>query len=390
MRYTKLMVVLIAMTLVPVIYTAEPSSPVDQAMVERQNLGLLKVLSNDMLNAQIAPYLSLQDIACVRRTCRYLSKHFLDYVRVLEFNMSDLQNRFADKTMKSKVMATMGDALRLVGLDYTFHCDPRNLQLYSLQLSLANFIARFKKCQNRLALDLRSNELTVLPAEIRQLTQLRVLDLYCNNLRQQAIRNICFCSGLQALYVGLNNLAEIPAEIRQLKQLKRLGLSGNQLSQESICHICFCPQLQVLDLGGNQLTELPAEMRQLTQLEKIALHCNNISQQAIRNICLCSQLQEIDFSLNQLTELPAEIQQLKQLKILNLGHNNLNQQVIRNICLWFSQLRELDLRYNQLVTLPAEIQQLTHLARLDLRGNPLSAQTRDMIRNLLPNTRIIF
>ena len=87
------------------------------------------------------------------------------------------------------------------------------------------------------------------PAEIGQLTSLRVLNL------------------------GDNQLTSLPAEIGQLTSLKELDLSDNQLTSLP-AEIGRLTSLTQLDLRGNQLTSLPAEIGQLTSLEELNL-CEN-------------------------------------------------------------------------------------------------------------------
>ena len=125
-------------------------------------------------------------------------------------------------------------------------------------------------------LDLSYNNLTQLPVEIGQLTQLTIL------------------------YLSNNNITHLPVEIGQLTQLTELYLDYNKLNQLPV-EIGQLTQLTELDLNYNKLTQLPVEIGQLTQLT------------------------ELNLSGNILTHLPVEIGQLTQLTILYLDYNNLNQ-----------------------------------------------------------------
>ena len=91
------------------------------------------------------------------------------------------------------------------------------------------------------SLDLQSNQLTSLPAEIGQLAGLTELDLHRNQLRSLPAE-IGQLAGLTRLLLYHNLLTSLPAEIGQL-----VGLTA-------------------LDLGSNQLRLLPAEIGQLAGL----------------------------------------------------------------------------------------------------------------------------
>ncbi len=124
------------------------------------------------------------------------------------------------------------------------------------------------------SLDLRSFDLTDLPPEIGDLTDLTDLDL------------------------GFNQLVMFPPELGRLENLTRLSLAGNQLSGLSP-EIGRLRNLRVLDLRGNRLTRLPPEVGGLTNLVSLNLFAN------------------------ELAEVPGEIGNLRNLIRLDLGRNRL-------------------------------------------------------------------
>ncbi|MEO0842121.1 MAG: COR domain-containing protein, partial [Cyanobacteria bacterium J06643_5] len=175
---------------------------------------------------------------------------------------------------------------------------------------------------NLQSLNLSSNELSSLPAEIVQLTN------------------------LQSLNLSSNELSSLPAEIGQLSNLQSLNLSSNELNSLP-AEIGQLGNLQSLDLRYNQLSTLLAEIGELKNLQSLYLHWNRLSTLP-SEIGQLNNLQSLYLSENQLSSLPAEIGQLTNLETLNL-------------------------KYNQLNNLPAEIGQLTNLETLNLDVNPLKS-----------------
>ncbi|WP_166157722.1 leucine-rich repeat domain-containing protein [Neochlamydia sp. AcF84] len=202
-----------------------------------------------------------------------------------------------------------------------------------------------KHGKNIIKLDLHDElNLTILPPEIWQLSQ------------------------LEWLILSNNQLTTLPSEIGQLSQLQGLWLYNNQLTTLP-AEIGQLTKLEVLNLGDNQLTALPAEIGQLTKLQSLAL-CRNQLTIIPAEIWQLSQLQMLILSDNQLAIIPAEIGQLSQLKWLDLSNNQLT--ALPAEIGWLSQLQSLNLSNNQLTIIPAEIWQLSQLQSLNLSNNQLT------------------
>ncbi|WP_375478430.1 COR domain-containing protein, partial [uncultured Nostoc sp.] len=116
-----------------------------------------------------------------------------------------------------------------------------------------------------------------------------------------------------------NQLSTLPPEIVQLTNLQTLNLSYNQLSSLPP-EIVQLTNLQTLNLSGNQLSSLPPEFRQLTNLQTLYLYNNQLSSlpPEIRQL---QNLRSLNLYNNQLSSLPPEIRQLQNLNKLDLRSN---------------------------------------------------------------------
>ena len=193
------------------------------------------------------------------------------------------------------------------------------------------------------SLDLSHKNLTQLPPEIGQLTELTELDL------------------------GDNQLTSLPNEIRELKKLKKLRLDGNRLAVFPIV-ICELANLEVLRVTDNHLAAFPKDICRLTKLVQLRAGGNQITSlpPEISNL---KELEGIGMGYNKLTEYPSGVNELTKLKQLSLKSNyfTLLPAEIGNL----KELEELYLDNNQLSELPHEIEGITKLKELELRGNPL-------------------
>ena len=210
-------------------------------------------------------------------------------------------------------------------------------------------------------LNLDYNELTELPKEIGNLTQLTHLDL------------------------SINKLTKLPKEIGNLTQLIELYLTNNKLTKLPK-EIGNLTQLTYLDLSDNELTELPKEIGNLLQLIALYLHNNNLTELP-KEIGNLTQLTRLDLSYNKLTKLPKEIGNLIQLTNLYLSDNELTElpKEIGNL----TQLTELYLSYNNLTELPLEIINLTRLKYFIYHNNPIENLLNPIISRFIARIRKI-
>ena len=177
------------------------------------------------------------------------------------------------------------------------------------------------KQKNITSLNLRSNNLSSLPAEIGQLGRLTSLNLNFNNLTSIPAE-IGRLNKLTSLDLRFNNLTSLPAEIGQLNRLTSLNLSYNNLTSLP-AEIGQLNRLTSLDLSYNNLTSLPAEISLLEKLESLSM--TNCIKSFPSEITHIKNLLSLELNYNELTSLPPEIGQLKKLTSLDLYNNKLSK-----------------------------------------------------------------
>jgi len=107
-----------------------------------------------------------------------------------------------------------------------------------------------------------------------------------------------------------------------------------------------------------------------------------------QEITLFQNLQMLDLGENKITELSPELFELKNLQILGLSHNQLKE--IPPDIGKLKNLKELIIWNNQLKDLPKEIKELRKLEVLELKDNPIPIENQKKIKELLPDTKIMF
>jgi internalin A len=239
-----------------------------------------------------------------------------------------------------------------------------------------------RRAERARELQLTDRELTALPPEVTQLTNLQTLRLRDNQLTSLP-PEIGQLTDLQLLDLRGNQLTSLPSELGQLTKLHTLHIGGNQFTS-LLPEIAQLPNLELLDFGHNQFTSLPPAIGQVPNLRVLYFHENRLTGLP-PEITQLTNLDTLDLSGNQLTRQPPEITQLTNLQELYLSGNqltNLLPEITR-----LTKLHTLRLRENRLTELPPEITRLPNLQTLRLRGNQFTSLPLEITR--LPNLQVL-
>jgi internalin A len=228
------------------------------------------------------------------------------------------------------------------------------------------------KAENWTVLNLRGKELTEIPLEIFQLSQLTKLDLSFNQITEIP-DEITALSNLQELYLLRNQITEIPDVIATLSNLQQLNLWNNKITKVPDV-IAALSNLQKLDLVSNQITEIPDVIIRLIYLKIIDIK-NNPIDFMIKVLLLIEDVKtrkstELYLNDQGLTGIPPEIFQLSNLQGIVLGYNKITE--IPDAISTLSNLKFLSLVGNQITKIPDAIAALSNLQTLDLSNNQIT------------------
>lgn len=225
-------------------------------------------------------------------------------------------------------------------------------------------------------LDLSDNNLAgPLPAQLSDLTQLRVLNLKRNVLTGPVPAGLASLTQLQTLDLSENRLnGTVPTQLASLAALQVLNLSNNQLSGGIPAQLASLAQLQTLNLSSNQLTgPIPGGLGGLAGLQVLALNNNQLNGAIPTQLAGLANLQRLLLSENALTgSIPANLGGLSNLTHLVLARNQLDGAIppqLGNL----GQLSVLMLNNNRLTgSIPTTLGNLANAFEIWLNSNALS------------------
>lgn len=160
------------------------------------------------------------------------------------------------------------------------------------------------------------------------------------------------CTGdhISEIQLSFNQLRGIlPPELGDLSELRVLALYSNQLHGVIPPELGDLPELGYLGLSSNLLTgPLPGELVKLGKLRSLELGFNQLGGTILPEIGNLTGLESLDLSHNQFSgPIPNELGHLGNLSLLQLSHNQLTGSIPTALG-DLSKLSQLDLSYNQL------------------------------------------
>ena len=245
-------------------------------------------------------------------------------------------------------------------------------------------------------LSLPTNNLSTVPDEVFELTNLNRLDLSQNFI--ETVRDLAQAENLEYLDLSRNNISDInsvtlPNSLKtlvltnnrltlqgiktfNLNKLKELNLSYNMLSgtlnQESFLNSKVFLKLNTLDLSFNKLESLGFQpLAKFPKLKILKLKSNTLqilNPMAFQGL---TRLKTLDLSSNAILDLPNSVfKNLSTLESLDLSQNHL-QSISGSFTDGLSKLSTLNLGNNDIIFLEPLQDVSEHLTYLSLKSNPL-------------------
>ena len=248
------------------------------------------------------------------------------------------------------------------------------------------------------------------PAQLRKLTRVVTIYLYCNSLDEFPTN---LPVSVRELHLQENNVRTIThASLAQIPLIEELHLDDNSVSAVSIEEGAFrdCNHLRLLFLSRNHLSTIPLglpstieelrfednrissiseqSLEDLVNLKRLILDGNLLNNRGIGETAFVNLLNLTELSLvrNSLTSPPANLPGAS-LEKLHLQDNHINR-VPPGAFAFLRQLYRLDLSGNNLSSLPQGVfDDLDNLTQLLLRNNPWYCScrmkwVRDWLRSL--------
>jgi len=207
------------------------------------------------------------------------------------------------------------------------------------------------------------NQLTSLPSEIGQLTNLHALDLFQNEIASLP-DEIGSLSSLLLLAIGSNKMTTIPEVVGTLSTLTGLDFASNQLTSIPT-FIGSLSNLSLLEFFNNQLVSIPPEIGNLSELVHLFLGENQLSSLP-SEIQQLAKLEILVLRRNYFTTFPVEIYSLPSPLVVDFSENMLTS--ISNPTAP-STITDLNLDNNQLKALFSDITMFPALTRLSFNYN---------------------
>jgi len=214
-------------------------------------------------------------------------------------------------------------------------------------------------------LTLSRNELTTLPDWIGDFSKLTLLDLDDNKLTALP-ESLSGLTSLTCLSVSENVLATLPKCLAEMPTLEQLYLDANQLKDsETLAYLGEATNVVSLLLKDNGITKFPEALLNLTRLETLDF-ADNVIGELPADIGKMVGLVDLDLDSTGVQTLPESFSNLQALEILSMADNEIPEvpAALRSL----GSLHTLSLQLNDLTDLPVWIGELS-LKSIDLIDN---------------------
>ncbi|CAF1434512.1 unnamed protein product [Adineta ricciae] len=258
----------------------------------------------------------------INEQIRIQSFDFEDYQRYESYNKSHAIGYPTERAVLSPTPLTADLQIHLAVAQKTgvLQFDQKNLKEIPPEICLMSGLR---------TLSLNSNDIRLLPDNLRNLISLKNLFLKYNHI--ESLSSIIFnhhLSKLEILQLDGNLLYSLPSSFSYLATLKQLNLSKNRFSTIPQA-ILYLPNLQLLDLSGNRIREIRDEIESL-EVDELNLNNNQISQIST-NISKCKRLKicRLDNNELKLKSIPTSLLKNSTVFQLNINGNLFEQKQLQ-------------------------------------------------------------
>ncbi|KAF9912740.1 hypothetical protein EC991_009476 [Linnemannia zychae] len=199
----------------------------------------------------------------------------------------------------------------------------RSLTILLLQKNRITTISpKIGYCTQLVSLNLSYNRIQHLPAEMKECRNLQHLLLSVNSI--QALPSVLCESWTSLLNLDLhtNDLKALPAQLGSLKTLRRLNVAINKI-EEIPPSIGQLQLLEWLNLNDNKLVTLPSSMDQMQKLVKMGIVQNKL-QTLPEALARLNVLYKLDCRRNEIEYLPSAFKDMQGIHSLLLEENPLS------------------------------------------------------------------
>ena len=178
-------------------------------------------------------------------------------------------------------------------------------------------------------LDLSRQNLSALPKEVQELSNLRMLNISNNpNLDlEEVFKTITENKELSILIMDSMDIDRLPESLRKLTNLSQLSLVNNpDLDWKQSFSVLSTLPLDFLNLKQNNIKTLPDNIVDLKLIKDLNLSYNHLEgTQNFEFLAKLPKLYSLWLDHNEIKELPETIGKLDQVRFLYIDHNELSQ-----------------------------------------------------------------